>query len=164
MSSQKRLENSVRSNKTLVIGLGNTIAGDDGIGIHVARELKSEINEENIDVLETYYSGLKLVDLMYGYDKVVVIDAFKNGSSEPGELELFDVKDHRFEESPAMLHNINFMSNYGLIRKTYPQIPDDIKIIGININDINSFKENLSSELKSKLPEITKRIIDILRS
>lgn len=148
--------------KTLVIGLGSTIAGDDGIGIYIARRLKSKIKDKNINIIETYYSGLKLIDLIYGYDKVVIIDALKNGNTKLGEVELFDIENEEFKKTSTMLHNQNFVSNFRSLRQIQPEMPKDFKIIGVNVDNINCFNENLSSRLKKKLPEIERQVREII--
>ena len=149
--------------KTLIIGLGNTIKGDDGVGIYVARELKSRLNDNNIDIKETHYSGLKLMDLVYDYEKVVIIDALKDGSKGAGEVRLFKPQNNNFDSTSHNLHNMNFVKNYSLLKKTYSRMPDDFKIIGISIKGADSFKEGLSPEIKRKLPEITRRVIKFIK-
>ena len=61
--------------KTLVLGLGNTILSDDGVGIHIASEIKKKCN--NIDVLEASAAGFRVVDEIIGYDKLILIDSIK---------------------------------------------------------------------------------------
>ena len=149
--------------KTLIIGLGNTIRGDDGVGIYVARELKSRLNDNSISVKETHYSGLKLVDLVYDYQKVIIIDAMRDRSKGAGEVRLFEPEDNNFDSTSHNLHNMNFVKNYSLLKKTYPRIPENLKIIGIGIKGADGFKEGLSPEIKRKLPEITRRVIKFIK-
>jgi len=149
--------------KTLIIGLGNTITGDDGVGIYVARELKSKLNDNNIDIKETHYSGLKLMDLVYDYQKVVIIDALKDGNKRAGEVCLFEPGDNNFNSTSHNLHNMNFVKNYTLLKKTYPRMPEDFKIVGINIKAADGFKEGLTPEIKRKLPDITRRVIKFIK-
>ena len=149
--------------KTLIIGLGNTIRGDDGVGIYVARELKSRLNDNNIDIKETHYSGLKLMDLVYDYEKVVIIDALKDKKERTGEVYLFEPGDNNFNRTSHNLHSMTFVKNYSLLKKTYPRIPENLKIIGISIKGADGFKEGLSPEIKRKLPEITSRVIKFIK-
>ncbi|MFC2061541.1 hydrogenase maturation protease [Elusimicrobiota bacterium] len=148
--------------KTLVVGLGNTIRGDDGIGVYVARRLKNKFNSGEVDIMETHYAGIKLMDLLYDYNKVFIIDAVKNGV-EAGRVSLFDI-----EEDPNIshkdFHGMNFLDSYIRLKRTYPRIPEDLKVIGISINGGDSFEEGLSQELKNKLPEITEKVTGMIRS
>ncbi|MBE3050465.1 hydrogenase maturation protease, partial [Candidatus Bathyarchaeota archaeon] len=68
----------------LVLGVGNPILSDDGVGIHVARELKKR-EMPGVDVEELAASGLELLDVVRGYDKVVIIDAIQTTNGRPGE-------------------------------------------------------------------------------
>ena len=68
--------------KQLVIGWGNPIAGDDGIGIRVA-ELISERLEGDVQVIASSHAGLRLVEWMLGYDRVIVADV-RVGDPESG--------------------------------------------------------------------------------
>ena len=71
--------------KTIVLGIGNLILSDDGVGIHVARELKKRIKNKDITIDEAFTGGMNLLDLMIGYDKAIIIDAVKAGG-EPGMI------------------------------------------------------------------------------
>ncbi len=81
--------------KTLVIGLGNPILTDDGIGVKVAYAVQNELevtgtsrkngsdesyraecaSHQIVDVTEASVGGLRLMEMMIGYDKVIIIDA-----------------------------------------------------------------------------------------
>lgn len=148
--------------KTLIIGLGNTIRGDDGVGIYVARELRSKLNDHSIDIKETHYSGLKLMDLVYDYGKIVIIDALKDKNKRAGQVYLFEPENNNFDRSSHNLHNMNVIKNYRLLKKTHVEMPEDIKIVGITIKGVDCFKESLSPEIKRKLPEITRQVMKIL--
>ena len=61
--------------KTLIVGLGNPILGDDRVGLEVANRLKKMIGEtENIDILEFSGSAIHLAETLLGYDRVIIID------------------------------------------------------------------------------------------
>jgi hydrogenase maturation protease len=53
--------------KTLVLGLGNDILSDDGVGIYVARELKKIIHSQDITVAEASLAGIGLLDMLAGW-------------------------------------------------------------------------------------------------
>ena len=70
--------------KTLVMGVGNPILKDDGVGIHAVRELKKTLT--GVDYLEESLSGLELIEQFRGYDRIVIIDAVKTQGGVPGEM------------------------------------------------------------------------------
>ena len=61
--------------KTIVLGVGNPILQDDGVGIHVANQLKQHVNHPNVTIDEALTGGMNLLDLITGYDKAILIDA-----------------------------------------------------------------------------------------
>ena len=64
--------------KTLIVGLGNPILTDDGVGVKVAYAVEEALSPnipENLTVTEASVGGLRLMELMVGYDRVILIDA-----------------------------------------------------------------------------------------
>ncbi|MEJ2047740.1 MAG: hydrogenase maturation protease, partial [Dehalococcoidia bacterium] len=60
--------------RTLILGIGNSILGDDGVGIRVARQLDRLVKDKNIDVVEANVDGLNLLDFILEYGRLIVID------------------------------------------------------------------------------------------
>ena len=75
----------------LVIGLGNPILGDDGVGWRVTEELGRVVAERSlpIEVDSLAVGGLALMERMVGYDRVVVVDAIRTGAGPIGAVTLF---------------------------------------------------------------------------
>jgi len=70
--------------KTLVLGLGNSILTDDGVGCFVARELEGRLSYKGVEIMESSVGGLGLLDLLAGYDKAIIIDAIHTEEGKPG--------------------------------------------------------------------------------
>jgi hydrogenase maturation protease len=62
--------------KTVILGLGNPILTDDAVGIKIAQKLQEE--NPKLEVIETSEAGIALLDLITGYDKLIIIDSIKN--------------------------------------------------------------------------------------
>ena len=71
--------------KTIVLGLGNDLLGDDAAGILAARALREQIGDV-ADVVESSLTGLALLDLFLGYDRAIIIDAIVTGNKPPGAI------------------------------------------------------------------------------
>ncbi len=71
--------------RTLVLGLGNDLAGDDAVGPLIARALRAELGGA-ADVVESAASGLVLIEALAGYDRALVIDAMATGRRPPGTI------------------------------------------------------------------------------
>ena len=79
--------------KTIVIGVGNPILRDDGIGIHVANKLKQIVKSSVITIDEAMTGGMNLLDLILGYDKAIIIDAVNIKNANDGEVKRFRLTD-----------------------------------------------------------------------
>ncbi len=65
--------------KTLVLGVGNTIRRDDGVGVFAVRALKEQMDHPAVDIRETEEAGIGMLDLFRGYDEVIIVDTIRSG-------------------------------------------------------------------------------------
>ncbi|MBM3286395.1 MAG: hydrogenase maturation protease [Candidatus Eisenbacteria bacterium] len=72
-------DDGARSSKTLVLGIGNLLLGDEGFGIHAVRRLRDEGLPDGVDLEDGGTGGVDLLDRMAGYGRVVLIDAIRVG-------------------------------------------------------------------------------------
>jgi len=121
--------------KTLVLGIGNPILGDDGVGFHIAQELAKEIKDENIDVEETSVGGLNLLELIVGYDKVIIIDAIMTDSGEVGKVYQLRLEDiGETAQSMISAHHLNLLTMIKLGRELFPkEMPEEVAVLVVGI-------------------------------
>jgi hydrogenase maturation protease len=79
--------------KTLVLGIGNDILGDDGVGIHIARETARRISDADVTVEETGAGGLSLLEHIRGYRRLIIADAILTENTEVGKIHRLTLKD-----------------------------------------------------------------------
>ena len=79
-------ENEKPGPDTLVLGLGNTIITDDGVGIYIARLIRERLSSSGVLVQEASVGGFELIDLLRGFRRAIIIDAIYTGQNEPGAL------------------------------------------------------------------------------
>jgi len=140
--------------KTLILGLGNPILSDDGVGVFIARSLEGRIN--GVDVMTTTLAGLNLLDLVAGYEKLFVIDAMTTGEGPVGRLKKIRNGDgalHLFSS-----HGLDFFNLLDLGRRLGHKIPEVGGIYGIEIGTDLSFGQVLSLPLSEKIEAITEEI------
>jgi hydrogenase maturation protease len=77
--------------KTLVIGLGNPIFGDDGLGWIVAQQIEETIDSPGVEIIWLACGGLQLMERMIGYQRAILIDTLHHTRSEPGKIFLFEL-------------------------------------------------------------------------
>lgn len=144
--------------KVLVLGVGNPILSDDGVGIHVARELKKR-RLAGVDVEELAASGLELLDVVRGYDKVVIIDAIQTTKGKPGELHILEEKDFEKSIHGASPHGINIATALALGRKLVPnEMPKEVVFFAVEAEDVVNVSEKLTPKVAKALPRILEQV------
>ncbi len=144
--------------KTLILGVGNPILSDDGVGIHVARILKKK-GFTGVDVEELAASGLELLDVVLDYDKVVIVDAIKTDSGVPGEYYVLEEKDFEKSVHGASPHGVNIATALALGRQVVPdRMPEEVVFIAVEADDLVNVSEELTERVRAALPSIVKRV------
>ena len=157
------MENS-KQRKVVVIGFGNTLMGDEGVGAYVAQELqKSNVKVPDSCKLEIIDGGTAAFDVFLSLRDVsslVIIDAMK-GSKEAGGLYRYTYADVKKLISPnkdsISLHDLNIIEALAMYEKL-EDFPEDIVFIGVEPAEIK-LKMGLSEVIKDKIPDITRMVI-----
>lgn len=150
--------------KVLVLGVGNPILSDDGVGIHVARELRRK-NLSGVVVEELAASGLELLDVVRGYDKVIIIDAIQTKGGEPGELHVLEEKDFEKAVHGSSPHGINIATALALGRRLVPEeMPREVVFFAVEAEDLINVSEKLTPKVVRALPEIVNLVVKELGS
>ena len=149
--------NNENQMKTLILGIGNPILTDDGAGIKIAQRLK--IEKPGLEVIETSEVGLALLELITGYDKVIIIDSIKTENGKPGELyklKLADLKPSGYFPSS---HGIDIATAVELGQRVGYKMPEHISLYAVEVKDNSTFSEDCTQEIEKKIPVIAKRIM-----
>ncbi len=152
--------------KTIILGIGNPILGDDGIGVHIARELQDKYRAlSNVTIGEAQTGGMNLIDLIRGYDRAILIDAISIPNSSQGCVKRFDVKEMGSVHSYNP-HDVTLLEALDLSKKIGDRtIPKDIIIIGINLKVMPlDFSDSLSSEIRAVIPKVIKIVLSELNT
>jgi hydrogenase maturation protease len=146
------------------LGIGNTLLGDDGVGIYLARQIKKEFGANDaIDVKEANnVGGIALLDLITGYTTVIILDAIITRQGRPGTLYKLAVEDLGTVIEPYMLHAIDLRTAIELGKMLGYHIPDAITLYAIEIRDNTIFREGLSPEIEEVIPVVMQQIMSAL--
>jgi hydrogenase maturation protease len=150
--------------KTIILGIGNPILGDDGIGVHVIRELQETYSGlPGVTIDEAQTGGMNLIDLMRGYERAILIDAVSIPTRSQGEVTCFSVKDIASVHS-CNPHDVSLLEALELSNKIGDAaIPQDIVIVGINVQEMQlTFNESLSPEIRNAIPEAIEKTLSAL--
>jgi hydrogenase maturation protease len=148
--------------KTLVLGIGNPILSDDGVGIRVAHEAGKSLNDPQITVSETSAAGLSLLDSIVGYDKVIIIDAIQTDEGEAGRIYRMGAKDFSNTKHFLSPHQVNLATALELGRMLDLAMPQQVTVFAVEAKDITNFSEKCTPEVEQVIPEVVKRVLDEL--
>ena len=150
--------------KIIVLGIGNKILRDDGVGIHVAEEVKKKVNDPTVTVDEAITGGMNLLDLLLGYDKAIIIDAVKSEDGTHGEVRRIPIGEFNTMHS-CNPHDVSLMEAIEMAKKLgEDRIPKEIIIIGIMMKQIPcEFGEELSKEIAATIPNAVKMTLNEIR-
>lgn len=147
-------------NKTLIIGLGNTLLKDDGAGIYAAREVERRIGDrDDVDIVEASVGGIGLLDLMKEYDTVFVVDAIKTADSIPGRTLRCTVEDLGDPTYAGGAHFLDLRTAVQLGKECGYNMPRHIEIFAVEIVDNTEFDERLTPEVEKAVPFLASEII-----
>lgn len=143
--------------RTLLLGLGNTLLQDDGAGIHVVREFRKRYGcPAGLDIRESQLAGLNLLELLTGYDRVIIVDAIETGRMKPGSVYRFTIEDVQDAVRGCSPHLIGLPSIIQIGRRCGYSMPSLIEVFAIEAHRLYAFGEGLSDELKAALPKIVR--------
>jgi hydrogenase maturation protease len=152
--------------RTLVIGIGNTLLGDDGVGVHVVRRLEPYVQDASVDFAEASTDGLNLIDLILGYEKLIVVDAIMTCNVGIGRIYRLSPGQVMVPSSTASPpHHFNLCTALQLGRQLFPEdMPCSIVIYAISIENVLNVSEEMSHEANSAVRRLLPLILAELRA
>ncbi len=148
----------------LVLGLGNSILYDDGVGIQVARYIANLGHERHIHVLEAEVAGFALLDVLEGYDRAIIIDAVRLAGMLPGEIRVLDGVGERPSLHLVAGHQLDLPSALELGRRAGRDMPRYVTVVGVQIADDRTFSESLSPGVAAAVPSAARIALTLARS
>ena len=158
---------SGKNGRVLVLGLGNILLRDEGVGVHIAAELEKQDLPANVEIIDGGTAGLDVLLSQEGIDKLVVVDAVRFGKEpgtiykirlsvgEKGKLTQIFGPDN---ESKISLHQIGLIDALAAAEKL-SCAPREIVIIGIEPKEITHGLE-LTEQVKRKIPKIVNTVLE----
>ena len=155
--------------RTIVIGLGNPILTDDGVGVKVAYDIESRLGENipvNLTITEASVGGLRLMELLVGYDRAIIIDAIQTRNGHPpGSIYTMNLTDLR-EISPtqhsASAHDTSLVTALDAGKEMGMKLPIDVTIFAVEVENILDFSERSTPSVAAAIPKVTEMVLKIL--
>mgnify|MGYP005848658395 CR=1 FL=1 len=161
---------------TVVIGLGNPILGDDGVGWRVAELVKEKLQTENRGAaglpagphpvsIECYaLGGLSLMENLVGYEQAIIIDAIHLGNCPQGTVSVMTLDElpNRAAGHLASAHDTTLHNALRMGREMGAKLPESITIVAIESDQVYDFSEELSPAVQAAIPLACQRVLDTL--
>lgn len=160
-----------RPPNTLVIGLGNPILGDDGVGWQVAEAVRRWLTADGAALAEAVevdcvaLGGLSLMERMVGYDRAVVIDAVTM-DQPPGTVSRFELEalPDFSAHNAASAHDTSLQNALRLGRQMGAHLPGRVIVIGVQAEQLYEFSEVLTPAVAAAVPVAARLVIEALHS
>lgn len=148
--------------KTLILGLGNPILSDDGVGVWVARALEGRLNQQQITVVESSMGGLSLLDLLVNFDRAIIIDAIQTNEGKAGQVYRLEPEAFNATRHASTPHDVNFATALELGKRLGLALPQQIIIFAIEVEDVTTFGEECTPKVREAIPVCVEMVIQEL--
>ena len=145
--------------KVLILGIGNTLRSDDGLGVYIVRHMEETGIQlpDGVSLLDGGTAGFDLLGLIDGYDKIVIVDALRT-DDKPGSIYRF-TPEHAVESRARFsLHEVGIMEVIKTLR-----IMDnnpEIEFVGIVPENISELNTTISQAVMESIPRAVEVILD----
>ena len=162
--------------KTIVVGLGNPILGDDGVGWKVAEALRQHLfsavsrpeqvkrrEADYIDVEFLSLGGISLMEHLIGYGGAILIDAVTS-NQETGSVivsKLSELPDYSTLHTTSV-HDTSLQNALRLGKEMGASLPEEVIVVGITTNHVYDFSEELTPSVAAAIPKAMNIVIDLL--
>ncbi|HSB65284.1 MAG TPA: hydrogenase maturation protease [Anaerolineales bacterium] len=151
--------------KTIVVGLGNPILGDDGVGWQIASELqKIKPLPKDVTIECLAIGGISLMEVLIDYDRAIIVDSIVTQQASLGNITL-----QKLEELPnpssghmSSAHDTSLIEALQMGRALGANLPNDISVITVESHKVYEFSEELTPEVASAVPKALEIILDLL--
>jgi hydrogenase maturation protease len=167
--------------KTLVIGLGNPLLGDDGVGWIIAQEVQKVLEEANdsidpgrkndnrrdtvpIEVDCLAVGGLSLMERFVGYDRGIVIDTIFTGQYAPGTVRCLNLSDlpDLASDHISSVHDASLQTAMRMGRALGAHLPPEITVVTVEARSIYDFTTELTPSVAAAVPEAVQLTLNLL--
>jgi hydrogenase maturation protease len=143
----------------VIVGLGNEIASDDGVGIHAAHALEAAFHDrDDIEVVALPWAGFALLDVLRGRRGAVLIDGLATGAHPPGTVVRIYEDDLAGSVRLNSFHDISYPTVMALGRSMGWGMPDDVAIWGVEMAIADEFGEVLTPEVADSIQTVVDEV------
>jgi hydrogenase maturation protease len=144
-----------------IIGVGNYLMSDEGVGIHATKKLRQEMTRDDCDIIDAGVPSLALVHMLQNRKLTIIIDCADFGG-RPGEMKAFKPEDVHYEhQSELSLHAGDLLTTLEMSKTLGLSLPN-IVIIGIQPDNVEKGMQ-LSNKVQKALAKLPDLVADIVK-
>jgi hydrogenase maturation protease len=144
---------------TVIIGLGNPVLTDDGVGLRIAAELGRRLAGRNgFTTVELHAGGLWLMEAMAGHERAIVIDAMVGGGVA-GDVYRLGLEDLSRARTADCTHDASLPVALELGRAAGLELPGDVRVWAVEAADVETFGERLTPAVERAVPRVVEQVL-----
>ncbi len=152
----------MKTNKITILGIGNTLFSDEGVGIHLLPILEEVLNEfSNIEIIEGLTDGMRLLGPVEDAENLIIIDAINAGKKGGTIVSIYGDDIPAYFGVKMSIHQLGFQEVL-LAAKMRERYPKNIVMFGMQPTSLELGVE-LSEINQKKLPELAQAVLDQVR-
>jgi len=161
--------------KTIVIGLGNPILGDDGVGWKVVEQISARFGAalgESLQISEAEHltfdcaalGGLSLMERLVGYQRAILVDSMETGQSPEGSVRVFPLEAlaNPMAGHSASAHDTSLLTALETGRQMGLDLPRSVTVAAIEAKNVYDFSEELSPPIAAAVPIAVQAVLNLL--
>lgn len=151
--------------RILVVGLGNPILGDDGVGWRVADEVSRRLTDSHVEVDSLALGGLSLMERLVGYDEVIIVDAIQTKGGQLGTVSRYDLKElpDLSAGHTTAVHDTSLQTALALGRQMGASLPGCIQIVAVEAERVYDFSDEMTPAVETAVPQATQLVLEMLQ-
>lgn len=152
--------------RTVVLGLGNPVLSDDGVGLAVATELKRLLAVapiRGVDVLASTRAGFELIDLLRGYTRAVILDCILLPDARPGRVCRLTLDDVSGCARLVNAHEVSIGTAFRLAERMGIPMPHEAVVIAVEAADTATLAEGLTPAVQAAVAPLAQEIYESLK-
>jgi hydrogenase maturation protease len=144
--------------KTILVGLGNTVLSDDGVGIYTARAVREQLGGIDVEIIEAELAGLDIMEKLKGYDRAIIVDAIQLDGEEPGTVFRIRPDDIRVTPRIASFHDVDLVTALELGKRLGFHMPSEVVIFAVQAEDVLTLEEGCVPAVARVIPALADEI------
>jgi len=151
---------------TLVVGLGNPIRGDDGVGWRVVEAVRREVEDVGAGVDCLAVGGLALMERLVGTRRAILVDAVTTGHDPAGTVHSGRLSDIAVRAAGHLdsAHDVTLPAALDVARALGAEVPadDEIRVVTVEVEASDAFADGLSAPVAAAVPVAAGRVRHLL--